>query len=181
MNTNSQTEPATWQAAATRCVAAINRYAVSPIDKDVRMPELRRQLDRLIDESQIDDRDRLFQIDWYDEFKALAATCDWVALNTLTPFADRDDIDDEFVRLIARKQHDYGPENILRFGVQGLLVRLHDKVARLENLLSKGGKNAVNGEAVDDTFTDIVGYCTVGMMLERGWFVLPLAPVAATA
>ena len=165
----------TWQDNAGLCVYAIAQYADSPINKDVGLPNLRRQLDRLIDESQIDDRDRLFELDWIGEFMALAATANWVAAN----YGEAIGLDAELTKLLARKQHDYGPENILRFGVPGLMVRLHDKVARLENLLAKrDGKNAVNGEAVADTFTDIVGYCVIGMMLVFGTFTLPLGSVA---
>jgi hypothetical protein len=42
------------------------------------------------------------------------------------------------LNVLVKKQKDYGPENIRRFGRQGLLVRLHDKVARLENLEATG-------------------------------------------
>jgi hypothetical protein len=80
----------------------------------------------------------------------------------------------KMVELIASKQHDYGPTNITRFGVQGLLVRLHDKVARLENLSKRRDTSAKN-ESVFDTLNDIVGYCLIGVMLLRGQFdTLPL-------
>lgn len=75
-------------------------------------------------------------------------------------------------RVLVRKQRDYGPENIRRFGRQGLMIRLHDKVARLENL--DGGGRAPENESVVDTFLDIIGYCTIGIMWERGEFLLPL-------
>jgi len=73
---------------------------------------------------------------------------------------------------LVRKQQDYGPENIKRFGRQGLLIRLHDKVARLENL--DGGGRAPENESVRDTFLDITGYCAIGIMWERREFLLPL-------
>lgn len=73
---------------------------------------------------------------------------------------------------LIRKQRDYGPENIARFGRQGLLVRLHDKVARLENLTARG-LNPEN-ESIYDNFLDVVGYCAIGVMWESGDFLLPL-------
>ena len=76
---------------------------------------------------------------------------------------------------LVRKQRDYGHENIRRFGLQGLLVRIHDKVARLENLLSNG--HTPNNESIEDTLLDIVGYSAIGIMWERGEFLLELEPI----
>lgn len=73
---------------------------------------------------------------------------------------------------LIRKQRDYGHENIARFGRQGLMVRLHDKVARLENLLASG--RHPENESIEDTLLDIVGYSAIGMMWENGIFLLPL-------
>ena len=75
-------------------------------------------------------------------------------------------------RTLVRKQKDYGPENIRRFGRQGLMIRLHDKVARLENL--DGGGRGPENESVVDTFLDIIGYCAIGIMWEREEFLLPV-------
>lgn len=74
--------------------------------------------------------------------------------------------------LVCKKQHDYGPENIRRFGRQGLLVRVHDKVARLENLYGSGKDPMVN-ESLHDTVNDIIGYSVIGIMWERQEFLLP--------
>ena len=75
--------------------------------------------------------------------------------------------------ILINKQKDYGPENIMKFGVTGILVRLFDKVARLNNLLLKTqgdvkkaiDSNSVNGESLIDTLIDIVGYCTIALMI----------------
>lgn len=77
---------------------------------------------------------------------------------------------------VIRKQNDYGPENIAKFGMWGLIVRLHDKIARFENLMSKKrqGVNAVSDETVYDTLLDIVGYSTVALLWINGDFLLPL-------
>lgn len=75
-------------------------------------------------------------------------------------------------KTLIRKQRDYGPKNISRFGRKGLLVRLYDKVARLENLTSRGA--SPQNESIADTYLDIVGYCAIGIMWEEGSFQLPL-------
>lgn len=75
--------------------------------------------------------------------------------------------------ILVRKQRDYGPENIAKFGRFGLAVRTHDKVARLENLLATGNKPS--NESVLDTLIDIVGYSAIGIMWEKDEFLLPLA------
>ena len=74
---------------------------------------------------------------------------------------------------LASKQHDYGHDNIKRFGVYGILVRLSDKIERYRNLLDKG--NAVRNESIADTVEDIVGYCVVANMLLDGSFNLELS------
>jgi hypothetical protein len=73
---------------------------------------------------------------------------------------------------LVRKQADYGHENIRRFGERGLFVRLHDKVARLENLLARDA--APKNESLSDNFLDVVGYCAIGCMWVGGVFLLPL-------
>ena len=76
---------------------------------------------------------------------------------------------------LVGKQRDYGSDNIRRFGRQGLMVRMHDKVARLENLLLQldgGGKP--NNESIEDNLMDVVGYSAIGIMWENNTFLLPL-------
>lgn len=91
------------------------------------------------------------------------------AAGTLESWMLREDI----TSTLVRKQSDYGHHNIARFGRQGLVVRCHDKVARLKNLhLARSGKAA--NESLTDTYVDIIGYSAIGMMWERGWFLLDL-------
>ena len=83
---------------------------------------------------------------------------------------------DVLTSTLIKKQKDYGPKNIERFGLNGLTIRLHDKVARLENLLSKpkGVTNAVSNESIYDTLLDIGGYAAIALMWIRGEFLLPM-------
>lgn len=80
----------------------------------------------------------------------------------------------ELAELMIRKQRDYGKANILDFGVQGVLVRANDKMARLKNLLSPAGEKKPNNESIEDTWRDLANYAIIALMLERGYFNLPI-------
>jgi hypothetical protein len=75
---------------------------------------------------------------------------------------------DEIVAILSDKQRKYGPDNILGFGHRGIQMRMHDKCARILNC----DKFDVTDD--ENPFFDFLGYCVVGIMLERGWFELPL-------
>jgi hypothetical protein len=79
---------------------------------------------------------------------------------------------DAMHKLLVGKQHDYGHGNILHFGTVGVAVRLCDKIARLQNLLKRGGE--AKHEALTDTYMDILGYAVIALMLEEGSFELEL-------
>jgi len=79
-------------------------------------------------------------------------------------------IANEFADLCIAKQKDYGHENILAFGELGLVVRANDKMARLKNLRTKEGVT----EPKLDAWLDLAGYSILALMLDRGWFTLPL-------
>jgi len=79
--------------------------------------------------------------------------------------------------IVIRKQCDYGHNNISRFGRFGLLVRMHDKVARLENLMMSG--HTPNHESIEDNILDVMGYSIVGTMWEEGSFLLDAFPLHA--
>jgi hypothetical protein len=77
--------------------------------------------------------------------------------------------------VVIRKQHDYGSGNILNAPVDprlGVLIRLNDKLHRAANLINKGADP--KNESLQDTYTDIVGYGTILLMLQDGSFELPL-------
>lgn len=79
---------------------------------------------------------------------------------------------DEMVKLLCRKQHDYGHQNINNFGILGLAIRMCDKFARIKNLQQRGteGKN----ESLYDSYLDVVGYAAIAMMYHNGTFQLKL-------
>jgi hypothetical protein len=77
---------------------------------------------------------------------------------------------------VVRKQHDYGPYNILHspFGPErALLVRIWDKFARIKNLIERG--NAPVNEGLDDSWLDMAGYAIIALMVRKGYFELPMS------
>lgn len=81
---------------------------------------------------------------------------------------------DALVSTLIRKQRDYGHHNIAKYGRQGLIIRVHDKLARLENLTKSGTIASAQNEPISDTVLDIAGYSAIGMMWEHDLFLLPL-------
>jgi hypothetical protein len=71
--------------------------------------------------------------------------------------------------LLIKKHHDYGPKNIsLSPGgpLNGLRVRMWDKVARINNLLDSGVKPS--NESLRDSFIDLLNYSAIAMMVLDG-------------
>ena len=91
-------------------------------------------------------------------------------------------VDDEFVtdvwrildaagNLLIKKHHDYGPKNISQSPggpLNGLRVRMWDKVARINNLIDSN-VNPSN-ESLRDSFIDLLNYSAIAMMvLDETW------------
>lgn len=103
-------------------------------------------------------------------FRSLYDAGDYESMARLAFHADMQTLSVLGIReVLVRKQRDYGHQNILRFGRDGVLVRLWDKVARLENLQKA---TEINFESEADTLLDIIGYVTILKMLENGTFTL---------
>ena len=66
------------------------------------------------------------------------------------------------------KNNDYGSNNILKYGIIGIIVRIGDKIARLKNLMSNNTKQSVLDEKIEDTLLDTINYATYGEMLSEG-------------
>ena len=95
-------------------------------------------------------------------------------------------IDDKFVEdmwrvfdtagtLLLRKHRDYGPLNVARSPggpLNGLRVRMWDKIARINNLLDSGVKPS--NESLRDSFVDLLNYSAIAIMvLDKNWPELP--------
>lgn len=76
----------------------------------------------------------------------------------------------ENIKLLDKKQQDYGSENISLSGEIGIQVRLQDKVCRLKNLL-ENNSSAPQNESIYDTYQDIANYGIIGDMLKRGEWI----------
>lgn len=80
-------------------------------------------------------------------------------------------ITDDLVNLLVRKQSDYGSHNIAGApggAMNGLLVRMHDKLARINNLTNN--KKEPNYESLHDSFSDLANYCVIAIMVLNGWW-----------
>lgn len=88
---------------------------------------------------------------------------DWVRAN-----AER--ITNRAVDLMVAKHRNYGAAGIAAAPggpMNGLLVRMHDKQARLNNMLVNGVADAVGEDSVE-TLTDLLNYCVISIMVIEG-------------
>lgn len=92
------------------------------------------------------------------------------ASSDLTEFIrDSDEVFDELHKVLVSKQKDYGPYNISRApggAINGLLVRMNDKMERLKNLYYSDAEP--QNEALEDSFIDIANYAVICLMVRRG-------------
>jgi hypothetical protein len=80
-------------------------------------------------------------------------------------FEEMEKILKEMGTLLRRKNEMYGDGNIDAVGKEGVIVRIREKVERLKHLLSN--KENPEEEPLEDTWKDIIGYGTIGLMLQR--------------
>ena len=84
-----------------------------------------------------------------------------------------DEILTELKITMVQKHQDYGPLNIAHAPgspMNGLLVRMHDKMERLQHLYYKRKSNTPNYESVEDTLKDLANYAIIGLMVQRGYW-----------
>jgi len=77
------------------------------------------------------------------------------------------------IRLFDQKQADYGPHNISKFGVIGVLVRASDKIERLINLhkdstLTSSDTLTPSNESVTDSWQDLSVYGAIARVVNEG-------------
>ena len=71
--------------------------------------------------------------------------------------------------ILVKKQLDYGPKNIAFSPggpVNGLRVRMHDKLSRINNLIDSGA--TPENESLRDSFLDMMNYSAIGLMVLDG-------------
>lgn len=73
--------------------------------------------------------------------------------------------------LLLRKHKDYGPKNISESPggpLNGLRVRMHDKLARINNLYDSGA--TPENESLRDSFIDMANYALIALLvLDEKW------------
>jgi len=74
--------------------------------------------------------------------------------------------------IFLQKQNDYGSDNISALGIQGVFVRMWDKINRLKRLVWESRENKVKDESIDDTFLDILNYAIIALLLKNDWWKL---------
>lgn len=76
---------------------------------------------------------------------------------------------DDNAALLLRKHRDYGAKNIADSpggALNGLRVRMHDKLARINHLLDSG--NEPENESLRDSFIDLANYATIALLVIDG-------------
>lgn len=76
---------------------------------------------------------------------------------------------------LERKQLDYGPHNLIKFGVNGVVVRMSDKLERIINLRKRNQVEKAQGiemptfnEPLSDSFLDLANYAMMAYVMDRG-------------
>jgi hypothetical protein len=82
---------------------------------------------------------------------------------------DAEVIVNRLLEILYKKHEDYGPLNIAGAPggpMNGLRVRMYDKLARLNNLIDTG--DTPNYESIEDTLIDMANYAIIGLLVQRG-------------
>lgn len=91
--------------------------------------------------------------------------------NLMEFYYDALTISNSNIDLLVKKQKDYGPKNISNAPggpLNGLRVRMFDKLARINNLIETGA--TPENESLRDSFMDIANYATIALMvLDNKW------------
>ena len=78
---------------------------------------------------------------------------------------------EEAQELLLSKHRDYGPKNISESPggpLNGLRVRMHDKLARINNLYDSGA--TPENESLRDSFIDMANYAIIALLvLDNEW------------
>lgn len=81
---------------------------------------------------------------------------------------------DSVFEVFKDRQRKYGPRNIAKTGEMGVIVRLNDKIERLNNLLLEGRGKDVEDETAIDTWIDAADYPIIALLCVYGFW--PNAP-----
>lgn len=79
------------------------------------------------------------------------------------------DVTSKLFDLLISKHTDYGPKNISQSPggpLNGLRVRMWDKLARINNLVESGA--TPEHESLEDSFKDMANYAIIGLLVLQG-------------
>ena len=79
------------------------------------------------------------------------------------------DVTSNLFDLLIKKHKDYGPKNISQSPggpLNGLRVRMWDKLARINNLVESGA--TPENESLEDSFKDMANYAIIGLLVLQG-------------
>jgi len=82
---------------------------------------------------------------------------------------DVQNVVDSNVAMLLSKHRDYGAKNIANApggALNGLQVRIHDKLARINNLIDSGV--SPENESLIDSFLDLANYAVIAQLVIRG-------------
>jgi hypothetical protein len=149
------TDPTDWRASATEALITIEQNAAfSPIHKT-----LAESIDQCVPYVLVGWREVPITI--IDECILDLAITAWLTLT--------EDARNRMLDLLCERQAKYGPNNILKFGTKGIIVRMSDKIERIANM---SGDFA--DDSVEDAYMDLVGYAAIHWMCANDIFELPL-------
>ena len=80
-------------------------------------------------------------------------------------------VSDELNNLLLSKHRDYGPKNISMApggAINGLRVRMWDKMARINNLLDSNRHDTPAHESLEDSFRDLANYAIISILVLKG-------------
>ena len=81
------------------------------------------------------------------------------------------EVSDGLNNLLLSKHRDYGPKNISQApggAINGLRVRMWDKMARINNLLDSNRHDAPAHESLEDSFRDLANYAIISILVLKG-------------
>jgi ubiquitin len=78
----------------------------------------------------------------------------------------------EISELVKNKNERYGDDNLTKFGHLGIIIRMYDKLSRLENLTKAGCKSLEEfnklKKSIEGQYIDVAGYAVNALRLMRG-------------
>lgn len=90
----------------------------------------------------------------------------------------------ECLELAQKKNAKYGTENLVMFNGTAILVRINDKIARLNNMYENGDFQIADevlkdeyDESIIDTLMDLINYATYMVLLREGHITYDEQPI----